>query len=77
MRNVFIAAAAALVFSACTTDPDTICFDDWLGPEDVYGTGRYTEYREEFEAANGCKNMIGCTGKRMKFRRCVDNVEFK
>ena len=70
-----MAAAAALVFSACTTEPDTICFDDWLYPGDVYGTGYYTEYREEFEEATGCKSMLNCTG-RMKFHRCVDNVEF-
>jgi len=72
-----MAAAAALVFSACTTDPDTICFDDWLYPSDVYGTGYYSEYREEFEAATGCNSMLNCGGKRMKFHRCVDNVEFK
>ena len=50
MRKALTAAAAALVFSACATDPDpdTICFDDWIYPEDVYGTGHYTEYREEF-----------------------------
>lgn len=76
MRKAFIAAAAALVFSACTTEPDTICFDDWLEPSDVYGTGQYTEYVEEFEEATGCDGVMGCT-ERMKFHRCVDNVEFK
>ena len=77
MKAAILAIVSALAFSACTTEPDTICFDDWLYPEDVYGTGRYTEYREEFEEATGCKSMLGCAGKRMKFHRCVDNVEFE
>ena len=79
MKKACIAAAtAAVVLSACATDPepDTICFDDWLYPEDVYGAGYYSDRREEFEEATGCKSPLGCTG-RMKFHRCVDNVEFK
>lgn len=79
MKNAFIAAAAALVFSACATDPetpDTICFDDWIYASDVYGTGNYTEYREEFEKETGCRTQLQCAGK-MKIHRCVENVEFK
>lgn len=75
-RTIIAAAVAALAFAACATDPDTICFDDELIASDVYGTGRYTEYRAEFEEATGCKSLLNCTG-RMKFHRCVDNVEFK
>lgn len=75
MMKVLMAAAAALVFSACTTDPDTICFDDWIYPDDVYGTGRYSDRLEEFQEATGCESRLGCTGK-MKIHRCVDNVEF-
>lgn len=73
MRILFV--TVALMLAACT-DPDTICFDDWLEPSDVYGDGYYTEYREEFEEATGCDGIIGCT-ERMKYHRCVDNVEFK
>lgn len=79
MRKALTAAAAALVFSACTTDPDTICFDDWIYSDDVYGAGHYSEYREEFEKENDCTSPLLCekNGARMKVRKCVDNVEFK
>lgn len=79
MRKAFIAAVVALVLSACATDPDsdTICFDDWLYVEDVYGTGRYPEYREEFEKENGCSSAINCSTAKLKIRRCLENVEFK
>ena len=76
MRKAFIAAAVALVLSACATDPDTICFDDWIYSDDVYGIGHYSEYREEFERQTGCTSQLGCT-KHASIRRCVDNVEFK
>lgn len=70
------AIIAALALSSCATDPDTICFDDWIYARDVYGTGLYTEYREEFENRTGCTSLINCEG-RMKIRRCVENVEFR
>lgn len=71
-----MAAAAALVFSACTTEPDTICFDDEIYADDVFGVGRDKEYLERFKRETGCENRLNCTG-HITIRRCVDNVEFK
>ena len=79
MRKALIMAASAIFFSACATDPDpdTICFDDWIYAEDVYGTGHYTEYREEFEKENGCSSFVNCSTAKLKIRRCIENVEFR
>lgn len=31
-----------------------------LDPSDVYGTGTYTDYRDEFESKTGCTGAFGC-----------------
>ena len=33
-----------------------------LDASDVYGTGQYSDYREDFEKETGCKSMLNCTG---------------
>lgn len=74
MRILFV--TVALMLAACT-DPDTICFDDEFEASHFFGTGQYTEYRDEFEKKNNCEGLLGCAGKTMVVHRCVDNVEFK
>ena len=61
---------------SCATEPDEICFDETINAQDVYGTGKFSEYKEEFERKTGCTTLLGCNSKT-KVRRCVDNVEFK
>ena len=33
-----------------------------LDASDVYGTGQYSDYREDFEKETGCKSMLNCKG---------------
>lgn len=76
MKTALLAVVAALAFAACSTDPDTICFDDDIGASDVYGAGLYADHRAEFEQKTGCKSLLNCSA-RITIHRCVDNVEFK
>lgn len=56
--------------------PSQICFDDVLFANDVFGNGRYSEYLEQFKKETGCESALNCNAS-MKFRHCLDNVEFK
>ena len=73
MRILFV--TVALMLAACT-DPDTICFDDEIYADDVFGVGRDKEYLERFQRETGCENRLNCEG-HITIRRCIDNVEFK
>lgn len=74
-RTIIAAIVSALAFAACT-DPDTICFDDEIYADDVFGMGRYKEYLERFQRETGCESRLNCEG-HITIRRCIDNVEFE
>ena len=73
MRILFV--TVALMLAACT-DPDTICFDDEIYADDVFGDGHDKEYLERFKRETGCESRLNCEG-HITIRRCIDNVEFE
>lgn len=44
-----------------------------LEPADVYGTGSYADYKDDFEKKTGCTGVFGCTGTASILVPDVDN----
>jgi hypothetical protein len=71
-----ILIAIELLIVGCGSDSVTgsFCYEKTLYPNDVYGTGHYAEYREEFERQSGCHSMLNCSAGTAVIEECVDGT---
>lgn len=83
MAKVIILIISTLIVFGCgdnAVDGNTICgkMEKRLFADDVYGTGYYSERRQEFEEATGCTTVFGCT-ESMVIREevCLDDIEVR
>lgn len=78
MNKLALLTLSAALFVACgVTEPEEprqICYDKEIGAADVYGTGMYSERREEFQVETNCTSALNCTAT-MTIRECKD-VDF-
>ena len=85
-RFIFVLGIATFAFlTGCSndngiSDGDTICgiTSKRIGVSDVYGTGYYSDLKDEFEATTGCTSALSCT-KTIEIREeiCIDNITVK
>ena len=71
-----ILALTSMVIIGCGTDSvsGTFCYDKTLYAIDVYGTGQYTEYREEFEKQHGPNAVLACPQCTITIEDCIDGT---
>ena len=82
-KKIIALTFAVLALAGCgesVTGGDTVCgyVDRTLDASDVFGTGNYKDYLDEFMKTTGCQNVIGCTETMtIKERVCLEDIEVK
>ncbi|MBO4712568.1 MAG: hypothetical protein J5615_01580 [Fibrobacter sp.] len=82
-KKIIALAFAVLALAGCgesVTGGDTICgmMDRKLYADDVFGTGPYKEYQDEFLKKTGCQSALNCTeSMTIKEDVCLEDIEVK
>lgn len=83
-KKIIALAFAVFALAGCgesVTGGDTVCgyMDRTLYVSDVFGTGLYLEYQEEFKKKNACNSVLDCGNKTMKIKErvCLEDIEVK
>lgn len=82
-KKIIALAFAILALAGCgesVTGGDTICgkMERTLYANDVFGTGAYKEYLDEFMKKTGCQNPLNCTeSMTIKEDVCLEDIEVK
>ena len=82
-KKIIALAFAVFALAGCgesVTGGDTICgkMERTLYANDVFGTGVYKEYLDEFMKTTGCQNALGCTeSMTIKEDVCLEDIEVK
>lgn len=82
-KKIIALAFAVFALAGCgefVTGGDTICgkMKRTLYAGDVFGTGPYIEYQDEFTKTTGCQQLMGCN-KSMTIEEdvCLEDIEVK
>lgn len=83
-KKIIALAFAVFALAGCgesVTGGDTVCgkMDRKLYTSDVYGTGIYKDYLEEFEKKNGCEGVLNCGNATLTIKEyvCLEDIEVK